>query len=528
MKKIFFSIAVILNLQLNAQQIVKGIVFEDRNNNGRLDKKEKGVENVAVSNGVDVVLTDSKGRYTLMVNDDNQVFVIKPSQYKIPLDTYFTPKFYHTHKPNGSPKNFKYAGVEPTKSLPKSVDFPLIPEKENSTFTAFVFGDPQAYTEEELTFFRKAIVDDALQHKKEVSFGISLGDLVGDDLSLQPKYKKVMSALSLPWYNVIGNHDMNYEATVDELSDETFEKNFGPSTYAFNYGNAHFLVLDNILYPNPRGGKGYLGGFRQDQLDFIKNDLKLVPKNKLIVLSFHIPLFLEGEDHFDKESRQQLLDILKDFPNVLMMSAHTHYQMHQFYGNEKGWEGTKPLHEYNVGTTSGDWYSGELNELGVPVSTMRDGTPRGYAYLTVKDNQYELDYKVAGKPFDYKMEIYAPKVIANKGWNTSYVFANIFMGSEKDQVEIRFGNGKWQKMEKTQQEDPTFYYQVQRWDTSEELLMGRRPSNPIKSSHLWHKKIPNKLGVGQHSIEVRVTDMFGRTYTNATSYRIEEKKEIAK
>ncbi len=55
----------------------------------------------------------------------------------------------------------------------------------------------------------------------------------------------------------MGNHDMNYDAVADSLSDETFESNFGPANYAFNYGQAHFIVLDNILYPDPRDGNGY-------------------------------------------------------------------------------------------------------------------------------------------------------------------------------------------------------------------------------------------------------------------------------
>ena len=41
---------------------VTGIVYNDANRNGRLDKKEEGVRNVAVSNGTSVVLTDRKGR----------------------------------------------------------------------------------------------------------------------------------------------------------------------------------------------------------------------------------------------------------------------------------------------------------------------------------------------------------------------------------------------------------------------------------------------------------------------------------
>ena len=35
---------------------------------------------------------------------------------------------------------------------------------------------------------------------------------------------------------------MNYDTTTDEQSDITFKKNFGPSNYAFNYGNVHFII----------------------------------------------------------------------------------------------------------------------------------------------------------------------------------------------------------------------------------------------------------------------------------------------
>ena len=54
----------------------------------------------------------------------------------------------------------------------------------------------------------------------------------------------------------MGNHNMNLDATSDILSVETFEMNFGSVNYAFNYGNAHFIILDNILYPDPRDEKG--------------------------------------------------------------------------------------------------------------------------------------------------------------------------------------------------------------------------------------------------------------------------------
>src|SRR5690606_746109 len=126
--------------------------------------------------------------------------------------------------------------------------------------------------------------------RSKAVFGISLGDLVGDDLSLHPPYKDAIKQIGHPWYNVMGNHDMNYDAKIDEHPDETYEKPFGPNNFSFNYGKVHFIILDNILYPDPRDGKGYWAGFRSDQLKFVENNLKHVPKDHLIVLAFHIPL----------------------------------------------------------------------------------------------------------------------------------------------------------------------------------------------------------------------------------------------
>src|SRR5690606_18353267 len=213
------------------------------------------------------------------------------------------------------------------------------------------------------------------------------GDLVGDNLDLHPPYIEALSEVGLPFYNVIGNHDLNFDVTDDKLSDETFELNFGPANYSFNYGNAHFIILDDVLYPHPLHGRGYWGGFRKDQLDFVENNLKFVPKDKLIVLAFHIPLLHHNENVFRNADRQRLFDLLKEYSNTLSLSAHTHLQRHNFYGKEDGWHQEKPHHEYNVGPTSGDWYSGELDSLGIPYSTMRDGTPKGYAFLNIHNNQ---------------------------------------------------------------------------------------------------------------------------------------------
>ena len=506
-----------------AQNKLSGFVFEDLNQNGKKERNEKGIQNVAVSNGVQVVLTDEKGRYELPLSGDDVIFVIKPEDYAFPNNEFNLPKFYHFHKPKGSPdQDFQYKAFSPTGKLPRSLDFALISQKEDKDFSLFVFGDPQVYNHQQVEYFEKAIIADANQNKEGIAFGISLGDLVGDDLDLHLPYKKAIQKLGLTWHNVMGNHDMNYEAREDKYSDETYELNMGPANYAFNYGNTHFIILDNILYPHPQTGKGYWGGFRKDQLEFLKNNLRFVDKDKLLVISFHIPLFIPGlEDHYDPVSRQEFLDLLQDFPHILLMTAHTHRQEIKLYTEKEGWKGKGELYEYNLGTTSGDWYSGELDPRGNPYSTMRDGTPQGYAFLNVKNNQYTLDYKSVRHSKDYQMEIYLPKVIADKGWNTARVWVNVFMGKSGDEVEFRVNQGEWKPMRYTEEKDPSYYHSVQKWDFSESLLKGRRPSNPVRSTHLWSAPMPNTAGVGTHTLEVRWTDRFGRTYQAEKTYRIE-------
>lgn len=517
---IVFLFAMFFNL--SAQQIVEGYIFEDLNSNNKKDRKEKGIANVAVSNGKDVVLTDIKGKYSLPISDDNIIFVIKPAGYQTTLNQYNLPNFYYIHKPNGSPESF-YKGVKPTGNLPQYLNFALKKQEEPEIFSSFIFGDSQAYTEQEMEYFRKGIIEEA-KTREGISFGITLGDLVGDNLDLHTSYKNAIQQMALPWYNVIGNHDMNYDAKEDVQSDETFESNFGPANYSFNYGKAHFIILDDILYPNPITGKGYLGGLREDQLKFVENDLKFVAPDQLVIISMHIPL-LDKDDKtaFRDTDRQQLYTLLKNYPNVLVLSAHTHVQTNNFIGKKDGLDRIIPIHEYNVGTTCGDWYSGILNEKGLPISTMRDGTPQGYAILNVKGNKYTLDYKVAGRSDDYQLSIYNPKVIPYKGrWISSGIYVNFFMGTDNDIVEFRVDDGKWSKMVKTEDYDPHYYRYMQDWDYADDVKYVRRPSNAQISHHLWRASIPSNLPVGEHRIEVRATDIFGRVFSQSSSYQIKE------
>ncbi len=122
MKKIYIVGTLLFCGFLSAQTTVKGVIFEDLNQNGKKDKKEIGVANAAVTNGIEVVLTDKKGNYELPLKNDAIIAVIKPSGYKIQVNKDNLPQFFYNYKPSGSPKS-KFEGIPPTGKLPQSVDF---------------------------------------------------------------------------------------------------------------------------------------------------------------------------------------------------------------------------------------------------------------------------------------------------------------------------------------------------------------------------------------------------------------------
>ncbi|MDR2057085.1 MAG: calcineurin-like phosphoesterase family protein [Dysgonamonadaceae bacterium] len=522
-KLVYIGIFMCAAISMSAQSFVTGYVYEDTDRNGKRDKKDRGIAQVAVSNGVEVSLTDALGKYRLPIDSDRIVFVIKPAGYQLALDEFNLSRSYYIHKPAGSPDSF-YKGVKPTGPLPSSVDFALYKYDETESFTALLFGDTQPYNEQEVKYLTKGIVSET-RNIQGVSFGITLGDLVGDRLDLHLPYKQAIKQIGIPWYNVMGNHDMNYDVEEDRFSDETFEAHFGPNNYSFNYGKVHFIVLDDILYPHPLTGKGYWGGLRNDQLAFVRNDLACVPHDRLIIVSMHIPLIdSEGEEAFRDADRQELYKILKDYPNVLFLSAHTHVQMQHIIGKKQGVDREKPIYEYNVGATCGDWYSGIWNENGLPVSTMRDGTPVGYAFLKIDGNQYVLDYKTLGKPDDYQIALYHPKTVPFKHATSASIYANFFMGSPEDTLEYRIDDGAWMKMQRIEEFDPAYYRYVQDWDYLEHLVPGRRPSNPVVCTHLWKSRILTALPVGEHRIEVRAKDRFKRIHTATSVYKIEDLK----
>lgn len=183
---------------------------------------------------------------------------------------------------------------------------------------------------------------------------------------------------------------------------------------------------------------------------------------------------------------------------------------------------------YNVGTTSGDWWSGTPDERGIPPTIMRDGTPNGYATLTFKGNDYVFDYKAAGAEADYRMSMWGPKVVPQYSWHGAELYVNYFLGSDSTRVHYRLkGEKEWSRMNRATEQDPNIAQLRQKWDTAAKVLSGKRPSNPAASTHLWKMRVPNNLALGEQTIEIRVTDMFGRHFFDDFTYEVVKPNESA-
>ena len=276
MRIITFLFLMVLGSEVSSE-IAMGTVFLDQNKNGILDPREKGLGNVRVSNGLDVVLTDKNGRYELPVQKETILFVVKPKNFVVPVNNDMLPQFYYIHQPNGSPKGLRYQGIAPTGELPKEVNFPLFPRPEEKAFEAILFADPQPQTNRELDFIRDDVVSELIGSK--ASFGMTMGDILFDDLSMFPRYKSIISKIGIPWYNVPGNHEINFNADNDDYSLETFKRFFGPTYYSFEYAEVLFVVLDNIEYQGKgeadtgdiKNDGGYETSLSSKQLKWLKN-----------------------------------------------------------------------------------------------------------------------------------------------------------------------------------------------------------------------------------------------------------------
>ena len=182
----------------------------------------KGLKNAVVSDGYSVVATDAKGKYEIEPHAEAvALFVSTPSGYE----------FLHE---NGIARHYRLlAGLD----AGKNINFELQPLQQNDDEHQFIiWADPQVKNAKDVKKMMNETVPDV---QKLVSsllpgtliHGITVGDIVWDSLDLFPEYNKAVQQMGIPFFQCLGNHDMDYRKGGDETSDDTFQVTYGPTYY---------------------------------------------------------------------------------------------------------------------------------------------------------------------------------------------------------------------------------------------------------------------------------------------------------
>jgi hypothetical protein len=207
----------------------------------------------------------------------------------------------------------------------------------------------------------------------------------------------------------------------------------------------------------------------------------------------------------------------------LLLTAHGHVQRHHLHQSDTGWNGQQPLHEYNVGAACGAFWSGVTDARGVPDATMADGTPKGWAVLSVpRDGDYRLRWEVADDADHAGIRVHSPGVLRRGAYPAFGVFANVFMAMPDAVVEFRVADGEWQPMQRVARPDPWLMAENRRDDEASALRGFDRAPEAMPSTHLWRGVLPTDLAVGEHPIEVRTQDRWRGELRAEARYRLEE------
>lgn len=445
---------------------------------GRVICQGKGVPNVSVTDGINTVQTDKKGKFTLPDTDeDNLIYYSLPSGYESPIIDGI-PSFYKKKSASNNEIVFE-------------INRSTIAQDKH---TFAVWADPQVLNIQELELLKDVYAD--LQntyqiYKDSTPFhAISCGDNVFDHLYLFDNYKGLFKDIEFPFYQVIGNHDLDYNERSSYKSDSTFVSEFGPTYYSYNRGRIHYVVLNDVFYYGD--SYRYIGYIDEKQLKWLENDLKTVEEGSTIVVSLHIPTKYgdSKNPHSDiSQMRNSLMNnkalykILSKF-NTHIMAGHSHIQWNTLISDS--------IFEHVHAAASGAWWQGDV---GI------DGTPKGYTIYEVNGDSISWYLKGLNKTKENQIKTYS--VGSDSQHPTSFI-ANVFNFDPMWKVYWLENGVRIGEMQQYWGKDPyaALIYQPGKNKTHGWLSAG-------ETNHLF-KAIPQDP---KAKISVQVIDRFGNQYT---------------
>lgn len=155
------------------------------------------------------------------------------------------------------------------------------------------------------------------QYFNIASFMVHMGDITETGREEQyDAFEENIAGLPFPVLTTMGNHESRWE----DPQGARFQSHFGPSTYSFDFGNWHFVVLDTTSQ------KETVGTLDPSILNWLDKDLASQPVEKPIAIFSHHPLVYPSSTFQDSDDG--FLKILDKYNVRVVFSGHGHSFIH--------------------------------------------------------------------------------------------------------------------------------------------------------------------------------------------------------
>jgi hypothetical protein len=363
-----------------------------------------GVENVVVSDGAEVTVTNEKGIYQLKsAKKWGYVFISVPSGYEVP-SVGVLPQFHRALKNSAD--------------VVERADFKLEKVDGQDSYKIFMLGDMHLANRMgdlgQFAQFTSDLTDYMTRHKGEKMYALTLGDMTWDlywysNSYYFPQYLNTVNSQikNLQIFHTMGNHDNDFQTRSDYDAAVKYVDQICPTYYSFNIGKVHYVVMDDIDCSSYDGStsRNYVKSLSAEQLDWLAKDLSHVAKTTPVVVAMHAQVFYPTTSGFkidhDQVNTLRLFDILDGY-TVRFVTGHTH-KLFNVTPDAPIVDGHN-FREYNSGSVCASWWwSGNLTP-GIHIGT--DGTPGGYGIWDVTGTDFQCLYKSTGWPEEYQFRSY--------------------------------------------------------------------------------------------------------------------------